>query len=76
MYRTKDWKNPYPDEVKIPLITDIPATRTMLHRAYEAGADALLQRLFDKGLRVNNFGDIHGKGTVIFIPDEEVTDAP
>ncbi len=48
MWRHEDWKNPYPDEVEQPVITNLPSTRTMMHRAWEAGADAMLNRVNEK----------------------------
>jgi len=72
MWRHKDWKNPYPDDGSTPYIVDITSTRIMMHRAWEGGADAMLEGLLEHGLKVNNLSiENQGKGTVIFIPEEE-----
>ena len=40
--------------------------------AFEYGADAMLESLLTSGLKVNNLSPEHeGKGTVIFIHEEE-----
>ena len=78
-WRPKDWGKHSMDEI-VKLPTDvypllIPSSLEwdiQRKRLFEAGADAMLEALLDKGLKVNNISPEHsGKGTVIFIPDEE-----
>ncbi len=67
-YRPKDWDNPH-------LWVDEDGFDKWgeHYDSYEAGADAMLGELLTKGLKVNNinFKEHPGKGTVIFIPEEE-----
>lgn len=67
MYRPEEWKqlNNHPCSGDGCLECRDYANR-------EAGADAMLEGLLANGLKVNNLSLEHqGKGTVIFIPEEE-----
>jgi len=76
MWRPKDWRIQYKiesdwDNAPTSLKWEIPHSHGYSD-GYEAGADAMLEALLTKGLRINNIGDFpQGIGTVIFIPDEE-----
>ena len=62
MYRPNGW----PDETKYNYHKEID------EEVFEAGADAYEKALLKNGLKVNNLSiENQGKGTVIFIPDEE-----
>ena len=65
MYRPKDWKEKW--------VSPKVFTSREIRDIYEAGADAMVKALLTKGLKVNNinFKEHPGKGTVIFIPEEE-----
>lgn len=75
MWRPDDWKNPHTPMQKNRFVDladawfrDISDKR---HRAYEAGADAMLEALRKGATRVNNIGDVpKGKGVIVFIPEE------
>ncbi len=76
--RPKDWKNPYRPSK---FVSGGPDWQK--ERAYEAGADAILEALRDNGTKVYK-GNYHGvtfgreslmsyaeyDGTLVFIPDE------
>ena len=40
-------ENPYLDTVVVPMIQDMPSMRTMMHRAFDAGAKAQLKKVID-----------------------------
>ena len=86
MYRPQDWENPYRKDSLVALFTEADQFGT-----FEAGADAMLEGLREKGLTdtfyTNKDGEVCGesslplhipcgdkriKGTVVFIPDEQV----
>jgi len=81
MWRPRGWKTPnvyaLRDCKPNQAVTsqDVRLITTKEQQAFEAGADAMLEALLTKGLKVNNIGDFpQGVGTVIFIPDEEEQD--
>ncbi len=47
MYRPEGWKNPYPeqDEPTYIPVDFVPMFNTFMHRMYERGADAMLERV-------------------------------
>ena len=66
-WRPEGWDNPYPDPAR-----NIACYDEVFHGIYEAGADAILKGLREKGLKVNNINPENmGKGIVVFIPDDE-----
>ena len=78
MWRPDDWRTPNVFALRDCKPNQCVTAEDVRHiskneaKAFEAGADAMLQGLLTKGLRVNNLGDMpQGKGTVIFIPDKE-----
>ena len=70
MWRPEDLKNPFsPAAITVRnVFGDKPISH---YEAFEYGADAMLEALREKGLKVTNFGDLpQGKGLIIFIPEE------
>lgn len=49
MYRPEGWSNPYHDDGLIPLVIDVASTQVLMHRAYEAGADAMFKAILEDG---------------------------
>jgi len=87
MWRPREvWNNPYKkDPNYVPLVMDVQGTRNLMHNAFEAGADAMLNALRTKSyskITVDKdkiIGICHPdedsetkSGVFVFIPDEEV----
>ena len=79
MYRPKDWKNPHePDGWEVSSNQMIDAGE-IARGAYEAGADAMLEKLRGQGWRIETIRDVEipipfptqTKGWLVLIPDEE-----
>jgi hypothetical protein len=77
MWRPKDWKKP--DAIALkgakPGLVMLGQVRFLTEKevnSFEAGADAMLEALRSKGLKVSNIAFEHqGNGVVVFIPEEE-----
>ena len=73
MYRPKEWRKGIKPSSKNTYTTDD------LNRMYEAGADAMLEKLRGQGWRIETIRDVEipipfptqTKGWLVLIPDEE-----
>ena len=72
MYRPEKWECPYkPDGGNDEIYCDIGARDQGI---FEAGADAMLEAIRKEGIHTEGEAPTlcHGKGWVVFIPDEQV----